>query len=416
VSAVTTPTRAARSAVIDSVHALDGWITGQGWHGYDPHDIRGTRPFMVLLQPIHSIPLKVARRLLLTPLTAWERAYPRAARRLFGIEPTINAKGMGLFAKAYLQLYSTLGDDSYRQKALACLEWLEANRSPGYDEPCWGYPFRWQSGVDTPPQTPASVVTSAIGDAFWSAYQILGEARYLEVCQGVCRAFLKYLKRDELPDGSICFSYTPIDDFHVHNANLLVAEFLTRIGNEAEQADWRSLGERAGQYALNEQNADGSLYYWGRIQNHHCPGCIDHYHSGFEIRCLHAIARNTGRADFRTAAQRYYEFYLRNLVLVTPDVIMPKMTPRSVYPVNIHSCAEAILVAATLYDEFPQARELLEPLTQWAIANMQTESGAFAYMRRRRLGREVIHDFPFHRWGQGWMLLALSQYLMVKQS
>jgi hypothetical protein len=244
---------------------------------------------------------------------------------------------------------------------------------------------------------------------------VLGEPKYLAICKGVCRSFLKYLNHDVMADGTICFSYTPIDDFHVHNANLLVAEFLTRVGAEADEPEWVDLGIRAGQYALKEQNADGSLFYWGRIQDYQCPGCIDHYHSGFEIRCLFGLAKNTGRADFQAAAVRYYEFYLKHLILRGVDFVMPKMTPSSVYPVNIHSCAESILVAGTLYAEFPQARELLKPLVKWSIENMRNADGSFAFMRRRVFGRDIVHNVPYLRWGQGWMLLALSQYLLVEK-
>lgn len=404
---------ATEDLVKNAVDRLDRWVRSNGWEGYDPHDIRGTRPFLILLQPLRNIPLKIARRAVLTPLLFLERTFPRAARSLFGVKRTINAKGMGLFAKAYLQLYASQGNEKYRESALECLDWLEANPAPGYNEPCWGYPFMWQSGVLTPPNTPASVVTAAVGDAFWTAYKVLGDERYLEICRGISRAFLEYLNRDEMPDGTLCFSYTPIDDFHVHNANLLVAEFISRVGAESNEPEWIDLAIRAGGYALKEQNEDGSLFYWGKIQDHMGRG-IDHYHSGFEIRCLYGLARNTGRTEFHTAASRYYDFYRDRLVERGADFVMPRMTPASVYPVNIHSCSEAILVASTLYDEFPEARADLEPMTKWAIENMQSADGSFAYSRTRALGREVVHSFPYLRWGQGWMMLALSQFLLVK--
>lgn len=401
-------------AVLRSAEALDRWVSGNGWAGYDPHDIRGTAPFMLLLRPIRSVPMKALRRLVLAPLTRFELAFPGAARRLFGVKPTINAKGMALFARGYMQLWSATGRDEYRAKAVECLDWLEANRSRGYGEPCWGYPFAWQSGVVTPAGTPASVVTSAVGDAFWTAYRTLNEPRYLTVCEGVCRAFLEYLNRDEMADGTICFSYTPVDRFHVHNANLLVAEFLARVGVHTGNAAWVDLGVRAGAYALKEQNPDGSLYYWGRVEQWAAKS-IDHYHSGFEIRCLYALGKTTRRTEFLAAAERYYRFYRDHLVMSTETELVPKMTPTSVYPVNIHSCAEALMVAATLADDYAEARESLDPLAQWIIRNMQTPIGSFAYMRRRSLGREVVSDFPYLRWAQGWMLLALSQYLLARQ-
>jgi hypothetical protein len=37
------------------------------------------------------------------------------------------------------------------------------------------------------------------------------------------------------------------------------------------------------------------------------------------------------------------------------------------------------------------------------------------YRRRRSLGRTVVDAFPYMRWAQGWMLLALSQYLLVRR-
>lgn len=397
-----------------SVAALDGWVSRNGWAGYDPHDIRGNPVFMFLLQTIRSKPLKVLRRLALTPVVAFESTFPGFARRAFRVPKTINAKGMALFARAYLQLYEVSSDEAYRAKGVECLAWLAANRSPGYDEPGWGYPFNWQSGVVTPAGTPASVVTSAVADAFWTGYRVLGDRSYLAMCEGICRGFLSYLTRDEMADGTICFSYTPLDDFHVHNANLLVAEILTRVGAEVKNQDWVDIGIRAGRYALNEQNPDGSLYYWGRVQDYQCPKCVDHYHSGFEIRCLYGIARNTGRQDFLEAARRYYRFYRECLLSTEGGTVKPKMTPTSFYPVNIHSCAEAILVASTLAGHFEGAAEDLDPVTDWVIANMQTPAGSFAYMRRKRFGKVVVNAFPYMRWAQGWMLLALSHYLLTR--
>lgn len=406
-------TELSRRELMRSIDALDGWIKRNGWSGFDPHDVRGTAPFIFLLQPLRSVPLKILRRLALTPLSAFETSFPGFSRRLFGVKPTVNAKGMALFARAYLNLYVVTGEEHYKATALECLEWLERNRAPGYDEPCWGYPFDWQSGVVTPANTPASVVTRAVADAFWTAYEVLGEPRYLRTCEGICRFFLKHLNRDEMPDGTICFSYTPIDDFHVHNANLMVAEILVRIGRETGNDEWRQIGARAGRYALVEQNPDGSLYYWGKVQDYQCPSCIDHYHSGFEIRALHALGDLTGNDEFRSAARRYYEFYLRNLIAPAGELAMPKMTPRSVFPVNVHSCAEALMVNAQMARDFPAATLLLDRLSRWIIANMQKPDGSFAYSLRRRLGRVVRLEFPYLRWGQAWMLLGLSQYLLL---
>src|SRR5688500_8141243 len=116
---------------LQAAERLDGWVRANGWEGYDPHDVKGTRLFMFLLQPRPSIAVRLLRRAFLY----FESFFPALARKLFAVRPTINAKGMALFARAYLQLYQGTGDTAFRGRAVECLEWLLANASTGYDEP-----------------------------------------------------------------------------------------------------------------------------------------------------------------------------------------------------------------------------------------------------------------------------------------
>lgn len=397
--------------VWDSISRLDRWLEQNGWAGYDPYDIKGTPLFLYIqrLSPQAPLFLRGIRR----AIFAFEERYPLLMRKLFGVKKQINAKAMGLFAKAYLNLYEVTGEKRFKDKAMKCLDWLMENPSMGYNGLCWGYPFHWQSRVLIPKGTPSAVVSSVVGDGFWKAYQVLGHKKYLDICESICRFLSNNLNIDEIDGDCICFSYTPIDDFHVHNANLFTAEFLTRVGQELKQSHYVELGHRAARYALYEQNPDGSLYYWGRIQNHYSPNHIDHYHSGFEIRMLYGMWKLTGDSRYREATERYFRFYLDNLMIKTGGEILPKMTPKSLYPVNIHSCAEAILCNATLAGEFEEARLLLPGLCDWIITNMQTEAGWFIYMIRKEWNRERRVEIPYIRWGQAWMLLALSTCFSV---
>lgn len=404
---------AAAEKVRLSQERLEAWIAANGFAGYDPYDLRGTSFYVRLLRlPANaSLPWKIVRR----ALYFLEGNFPMAARRLLGVRKRVNAKGMGLFARAYLNLYALGGEERHRAKALECLDWLEENVSSGYAGPCWGYPFDWEAELFIPAGTPSSVVSSVVGDAFWTAYQVLGDSRYLEVCEGICRFFLTDLNVDRMEDGSWCFSYTPLDELHVHNASLFVAEFLARVGAAAGRPEFVEAGARAGAYALREQNPDGSLFYWGRVQNHYAPDHIDHYHSGFEIRALYGLWKATGGADFGEAARRYHGFYIDKLVEKRDGATAPRMNPRSFYPVNVHSCAEAILLNASLPD-FPDAEKVLPELCEWVIARMQTPEGCFRYRIRLKGGRELREDIPYIRWGQGWMLLALSQARRVLEA
>lgn len=400
-----------------SIDALHAWVDRNGWAGYDPYDVKGTRAFMWALGlSKKTLFHKLFRKAVLGPFIIGESLFPQLTRRLFGVGRSVNAKGMALFAKAYLQLFAVTGEAVFKAKALQCLQWLDTHRSPGYTHACWGYPFNWESGVVVPAWTPASVVSAAACDAYWTAWRVLGDSRYLEVCASTCRFFLDDLRIDEIDAHTVCFSYTPLDDFHVHNTNLLVAELLVRVGKQLGEQRWVETGLRAGNYALRELNPDGSLFYWGRVQDHMNPGRVDHYHSGFEIRCLHAIGKLTGLSAYQGAARRYYEYYARRLVAEQGDEVVVRMYPDTTYPINIHSCAEALLLNAQLAGEHADARARIAPLLRWVNRRMRKSDGSYAYMRKKVLGFDVQIRIPYIRWGQAWMLLALSQVLALSVS
>ena len=387
--------------VLPSIERLDRWLVGNGWAGYDPYDLRGS-PFILRAK---SKSARIARRLILGA----ESWFPVFLRQLTRTQKAINAKGMGLFAEGYRQLFETTGDERYLRRAEEALSWLEANCAPGYSGCCWGYPFDWQSLVLIPKGTPSAVVSASAGEAFWGFYRMTGDRHYLESCQSVCEFFVHDLKISRLDSHRICFSYTPIDAFHVHNANLLVADLLIRVGLETGRTSHVDLGMKAVAYALSEQNEDGSICYWGRDQSNGCQ--IDHYHSGFEIRSLYGIWKSTKDAGVYRALKSYYGFYKEYLF---QDKALPKMTPASLYPVNIHSCAEAILCHSTLAPDFPEGREYLSRCAPWAIDQMQHRDGWFIYMIRDIGGwfRYSV-KIPYIRWGQAWMLRALTACLGI---
>lgn len=391
-----------------SLTRLDTWLERNGWAGYDPYDLLGTPLFLRLQRVTRQSSL--VERGTARALLRLERDYPLVMRRAFRVKKQINAKGMGLLASGYLNWFRATGEPRFRAKALECLAWLQANPSVGYHGLSWGYPFDWQSKVFIPKGTPSAVVSSVVGDAFWRAYRLFNDKQYLDVCTRICEFFLADLNVDRLENGSICFSYTPVDDFHVHNANLFAAEFLVRVGKETANAEWVRWGESAANYSLDEQNPDGSLYYWGRVQNDYHPDHRDHYHSGFEIRSLYGIGKWTGEARYVDAARRYYEFYRDNYWARSGSALIPKMTPASTYPIDIHTCAEALLCNTMVSTEWSAASEVLTAVSLWIIENMQTRNGWFIYMIRED-GRRV--EIPYLRWGQAWMLAGLSAYLLA---
>lgn len=390
--------------IVISIQKLDNWLEKNGWAGFDPYDIKGNNIWMKLTQYGKSSFIQIANDRL---LHAMESRFPLFSRKIFHIKGQVNAKAMALFASSYLNLFSIKKEERYFKKATQCLNWLLENSSKGYSGLCWGYPFDWQSRIFIPMGTPSGVVSSTCGNAFWNLYQMTHEKQYLKVCESICQFFLNNLNIDNLDDKRICFSYTPLDNFHVHNENLLVAEFLIRIGSEINNSQFIQMGIKALNYTLKEQNPDGSFYYWGPpdklLYN------IDHYHTGFVLRSLYSIYKNFKSnafygediSDLFSRTKKCYQHYLNNFF---ENDTIPKLKPDRKYPINIHSCAEAILCLSMLSEDFSEGLEILERTAIWTIENMQDKRGYFYYMM---LPKRTI-KIPYIRWAQAWMLYALS--------
>lgn len=375
---------------------LDAWVRANGWAGYDPYDILGHR---YVISPRNGV-----QRLMGQIMLQAARLAPLATRRLLRFPKLISPMGMGLFAESYRRLHVATGESRYLELAEEALDWLDANQAETSAGRGWGSPFDWRSRRLIPAGTPCGVVSCVVGDAYLGFYAMTGEERYLAACRGIAEFLTHGLNIDDMGGGRVCISYSPLDRFHVHNANLHAAEFLIRLGEETGVSSHVELGRRAVEYSVSEQNEDGSLCYWGRDQASGLGCHIDHYHTGFEIRSLHSIWRTTGERAVKRALERYYRFYCKALF---DEAGRPKHTPDSLYPVNILSCAEAIRCHGTLLSDFAVAEEHLERALPWVLTNMQRRDGAFIYMITGRLRRRL--SVPYMRWGQAWMMRALTE-------
>ena len=381
---------------------LEKWVENNGWAGFDPFDIIG-EPWVRSLSQAHSLTARFLRRVPLGLI----RRYPLATRKLFRLR-AVNPKAMGLFVSAFCRLFQATGDPKYLEQAKECAEWLLANANSHYPGLSWGYPFDWQSVIFIPKGTPSVVVSTAVGDGMWRLANITDDEKYRNACLEICRFILEGLNQTAIANETVCFSYTPLDHFQVHNANLFAAEYLARIGMETSRPEWCDLAVRAGNFALSEQNSDGSIFYWSRAQNENVPNHLDCFHSGFEIRCLWGLGVATKDARFRQAALKYFNFFQESYI-ADDGAVMTQ--PRTVYPVDIHACAEVLLCPAILNDALPElTSEVISKALPWILKLMQNADGSFAYMA---FNKKNVDRTPYVRWGQAWMFRALAEVQFV---
>ncbi len=388
--------------ISSSFKKLEGWIDENGWEGCDPYDIED---FIMTKKKNGELTESDANR-----VKQYNEVDPLLCREKLKIEKKINAKALGLLLSSYSNLYLVFNEKKYLTKAEEIANWLMKNRSAGYFKFCWGYPFDWQSKIFIPKGTPSVVVSTIVGDGFWKLYQITKKEIYLDVCISICEFINEDLKCDIIDDDKICFSYTPLDNFHVHNANLFAGEFLARIGKEISNSEWIEAGIKTANYAISEQNDDGSIFYWGKIQESFSPKHLDSYHSGFEIRSLINLYSHTGRIEIKVAAEKYLGFYLRNYIQTdggTRQFALQKNDSQ----INIHGVAETILLLSSLVKENPELKSTLEKCINWTVNNLQHEEGWFGYMIKDE--RKIM--IPYLRWGEGWMMRGMSEYFASKK-
>lgn len=386
------------SLINSTYNKLDQWIDQNGPQSYDVSDIK-TRP--VYLWIINLSQKSKFTKILTAPAIILADNYTNLLRKIFNIKKKIYPQGQAVLARAYLANYKKTNNSASLNKALEALEWLKQNSSTGYSNYCWGQPYNWYSRKLIPTNTPRATVTSQAANAFLDAYEILKDEQYLNIAKESCEFFIKDLHWKEDEDGFICFSYTSVDKYNIHNASILVAAVLIRTWYYTKTEKIKEFGLKAMNFTIKHQNNDGSWFYWAPPDK--IIGKIDNYHTGFILESLEVIKRYIG-AEFNAdiALEKGLKFYLDNLF---KDEEIPKMTHKSIYPIDIQSGGQAIITLGEMFSRVPELKEFALKIAEWIINNMMDKKGFF-YFRIYRNGR--IDKTPYIRWSESWMLRALT--------
>jgi hypothetical protein len=209
---------------------------------------------------------------------------------------------------------------------------------------------------------------------------------------------------DEDKDGHICFSYTSIDNFHVHNANVVVAANLIRTWYHCKRQDLKDIGQRALDFTVKYQNNDGSWYYWAPPDT--ILGNIDNYHTGFILESMELIRKYLGK-DFHYEKQMDLglDFYINHFF---ENDVIPKLFHNCLYPIDIQSCAQSIITLVELSKSYSSLAEKPLKIADWTIKNMFDPNGYFYY---RLYKNGYVDKTPYLRWAEAWMFRALTNLI-----
>ncbi len=147
------------------------------------------------------------------------------------------------------------------------------------------------------------------------------------------------------------------------------------------------------------QREDGAWRY-GTLPHH---GFVDSFHTGFNIEALDLIRKTLGTGEFDSTIFRGLAYYRENFF--SPDG-MVKYYDNNVYPLDMHSVAQAILVFLSL-GQGSGDRALAQRVLTWAIDHLYNMPKGRFYYQATRFWKNSI---DYARWTQAWSYYALAAF------
>jgi len=367
---------------------LRSYIEACDFAGYDPYD--------ALCSPLLRT-LACRNKYAQIAFIQLLKRLPVNLRPILGIRKGHNPKGIGLFLWGYARLYRIDHNMEYLAKVKYLLALLNELKSKDYSGNCWGYNFDWRSREFFVPKfTPTIVNSSFIGHALIDTYEYTKIQIALDMAVSIKDFMLNDLNLYQ-ENGTQCFSYTPIDNAKIHNANLLGASLLIRLYGIVGDKKLKDNALAALAYSMKYQRDDGSWYYADTdYQN-----WIDSFHTGFNLQSIHYFLKEGFAEEYEIGFGKGVEFYANNFFLRDGT---PKYYHDCVYPIDIHAPSHAVVFFSALA---PRYNSLAMRITEWMLQNLYDPKGYFYFQKTKF----YVNKISYMRWNQAWAFHALTSFL-----
>ena len=373
--------------VNSSILALQNWVEERNYAGHEPFDILNSP--LLHSRWARSWPLGVVF------IQFGKRFAGLGLRRWLRVPESKNPKALGLFLSAYCDL-ACCGLDTERAAAYLKSE-LKRLRSPNEPEYCWGYDWDHVSrGGRMPAFSPNCIATCFCAHALLDMAEVFGDAEAWDMAQSAGRFLTTRLNRSVDTPKYLCLSYTPRDRAKVYNASVLAGAFLARLAPRDPECS--QIARRTMNYLVASQQPNGAWYYGAAV----IYRWIDGFHTAYNLGALLSYRRSTHDTTFDDAIQRGYTYYVSNFFRADDA---PKYFHNSVYPIDIHSCSQAILTFCDFAEYDQHARQRALNVTRWTFEHMRNTDGTFFFQAHRFWTNRT----PYMRWGQAWMMHALAR-------
>ncbi|MCG8569836.1 MAG: hypothetical protein MJB14_06825 [Spirochaetes bacterium] len=376
-----------KGKIQESLKKLEKWVEDHNYKSYEPFDGLSS----------YFRPLTFYNQFLERLLQQLVRQSPINLRPLFGVKPQESTKGKGYMAWGYLTMFKLTGDNSYKDKALTLLDWLDKNKAPHYEKHSWGNHFDFTSrGGKLKKLEPIIVWTSLIGQVYLDAYEVSNDQKHLDIARSICDWILA-LPREKTDSGD-CLSYVAFSQRSIHNSNMLGAAMLARTSKFIKDDELKTVAQSAMQYSCSRQLSDGAWWY-GEEDHFHW---IDNFHTGYNLDSLKCYMESTGDKQFEDNLLQGFEYFKKHFF--EPSGRSKYYHDRT-YPVDSQCISQAIETLANFSSLDDSALDLGIQAANWAIDNMQDKKGYF-YYRQYPLG--IKAKTPMLHWAQATTYKGLT--------
>ena len=341
----------------------------------------------------------------------WTQVVTRAPvnlRPLLGVPKTQNPKGLALFTLAYLDLFRATQNEEYLEYATELLDRLKELACHDMAGTGWGYPYPWQDkGFFAPRHFPNRVVTSFVGQAFLSAFELLGRAEYADVASSISEFLLHNPRRLRDTDEELCLSYVPSPEINwiVMDVSILAGAVLARTAAATDDPRWLPDAARLVRYVVDRQTDYAAWFYSDPPGDSHITH--DNYHTGFILDAIQDYTQATGDEQFMPAWHRGLQFYDDRLFEVDGA---PRWMHNRRFPHDVHGAAQGILTFARAAAVDSGWLSRAEQIADWSLRTLYREPGQFAYQQTRFYTKR----FNLLRWCNGWMARGLAALLALQ--
>ena len=382
-----------KEKVEKSFQSLKNICEKEQFKGWDPYDGLNSLVFK------HS-PFKFSRNCRLAWIQAFKKS-PINLRPILLVKKDYNPKGIALFLSAYCNLFKMSPVKNHLETINFLADTLIELSTPGYSGDCWGYNFNWQSRLEyMPKKTPTIVVTSFAAYALLDAFDCTGEDKYLHSAISSCNFVIHDLYRTPKKKGFI-FSYSPLDKMVVYNASLLGSRLLSRVFFYNKDSNLINTAKASVSACSAAQRKDGAwIFGENKIQN-----WVDSFHTGYKLESISEYQKYSGDNSYKSILKKGIQYYLDNFFL--PEGI-PKYYDNKKYPIDIH-CPAQFIVTLSRLDLLTENINIVKKVLNWTIDNMQHKSKGYFYYQLKKGKSSKIN---YIRWGQAWMMYAMSYYLL----